>query len=81
MTRSPDQLLPTLHWRKFSPIDRDHPVLELVDSGVTILDVTVTAAGAFEIAFHPGASNRDYDLEMLEGLIANAKEQLLPDSA
>ena len=52
-----------LRWRKFSPIDRDFPIYELMDGEVIVLDVTKGKNGSFEIGFHEGqASGRVFDL-------------------
>lgn len=65
-----------LRWRKFSPIDRDFPIYELVDGDVVILDVTRNENETFEIAFHQGASGRVLDLGALERMIAEVKRLL-----
>ena len=62
-----------LRWRKFSPIDRDFPIYELVHGEVIILEVTKGELGSLELAFHDGASGRVFDLGEIERLIAEVK--------
>ena len=63
-----------LRWRRFSPIDRDFPIFELVDGEVIILDVTKgERSGTLEITFHEGASGRICDLGTIESLIVEVK--------
>lgn len=65
-----------LRWRKFSPIDRDFPIYELMDGDVIVLDVTKGKNESLEIAFHEGASGRIFDLSTIEGHIAEVKSLL-----
>ena len=68
-----------LRWRKFSPIDRDFPIDELLDGDLIILDVTKGDSQKLEIAFHDGASGRVFDLETIERLVAEVKQALERD--
>ena len=65
-----------LRLRKFSPIDRDYPIYEVVDGDCVLLDVGRTDDGAYEVAFHAGASGRVMSLAVLERMIAEARELL-----
>ncbi|MGK3997597.1 hypothetical protein [Sorangium sp. So ce1024] len=71
----------TLRWRKFSPIDRDFPIYELVDGDTIVLDLTRDEDGNFEVAFHDGARGRSLDLATLERLLEEAKNFLLREEA
>jgi hypothetical protein len=66
----------TLRWRKFSPIDRDFPIYELVDGDQVVLDLTRNERGDFEVSFHEGASGRVFELVALDELLAEAKRLL-----
>ena len=68
-----------LRWRRFSPLDRVSPILELVDGDITLLDVTLDPQGELEIAFHEGAANREYQLAAIEELLRQAKKILRED--
>ena len=48
----------SIHFRKFAPIDREHPIFELVDGDTVLLAIGATDDGVFEIAVHEGAANR-----------------------
>jgi len=61
-----------LHWRKFSPVDREQPIFELVDVDIVILDIT-RSDGAVEIAFHQGAAGRTFDFDTLRTLLDEGK--------
>ena len=54
-----------LRLRKFSPIDRDHPIYEVVDGDCVLLDIGRIDDGAYEIAIHADASGRVIALEVL----------------
>ena len=69
-----------LRWRRFSPIDRDFPIYELLDDDVIVLDVTKDEHGTLTMAFHEGASGRVLDLEVIEQLIAEVKKLLEKDA-
>lgn len=66
----------SLRWRKFSPLDRDSPIFELLAGDVVILDVAIRDPGSFEIAFHSGASGRILDIDDFEKMLGEAKELL-----
>jgi hypothetical protein len=70
-----------LRWRKFSPIDREFPVYELLEGEVVVLDITRDENLGFEIAFHQGASGRVFDLATIERMIAEAKILLEKEEA
>ncbi|MCA9549495.1 MAG: hypothetical protein KC933_05620 [Myxococcales bacterium] len=59
----------SVHFRKFSPIDRDHPIFELVDGNDVLLDVGATDDGVVEVAIHEGAINRVFVIADLQGLL------------
>jgi hypothetical protein len=65
-----------LRWRKFSPIDRDWPIFELVAGEVIILDVTKGNDASLEIVFHEGALGRSFDLPTIERFLAEVKTLL-----
>lgn len=68
-----------LRWRKFSPIDRDFPIYELVDGDQVVLDLTRNVRGDFEVSFHEGASGRILELAALDELLAEGKTLLLQE--
>jgi hypothetical protein len=46
------------HFRKFSPIDREHPIFELVEDDTVLFDISRSDAGEVEVALHAGGANR-----------------------
>jgi hypothetical protein len=70
-----------LRWRKFSPIDRDWPIFELIDRDVVLLDVTKGDDLSLKVAFHGGASGRELDLVTLESLLEQVKVLLANETA
>jgi len=51
-----------IHFRKFAPVDREHPIFELVEGDTVLLDVGATDDGVLEIAIHKGAANKIFSL-------------------
>jgi hypothetical protein len=70
-----------LRWRKFSPVDREFSIYELMDGDVVILDVTKGEHHSLEIAFHDGASGRVLDLVEIERLLSEVKILLANEKA
>ena len=62
-----------MHFRKFSPIDREYPIFELVDANAVLLDISKNDDGIVEIAFHEALRGRVLDLEHLERLLAEGR--------
>lgn len=52
------QITSDIRIRKFSPIDRDYPIFEVLVGDKVILDVSKDENGNDEIAFHDAVSNR-----------------------
>ncbi len=67
-----------LRLRKFSPIDREYPIYEIVQGQVSLFDVGRNDAGDYEIAFHPASSGKILSLDAVKALIREA-EQLLSE--
>jgi len=62
-----------MRYRKFSPINREHPIFELVDGDVVLFDVSRSDEGKAEIAFHDGVRGRILELRTLERLLAEGR--------
>ncbi len=62
--------------RKFSPIDREFPIYEILDGDQQIVDVTRSNAGEYEISFHETSVGRVLPLLPLIALITEAQELL-----
>lgn len=61
------------HFRRFSPIDREHPIYELVEGDTVLLDVSATDAGEVEVALHEGGANRIFAHDELLRLLAEGR--------
>jgi hypothetical protein len=70
-----------LRWRKFSPIDREYPIYELMAGEVVLLDLALRDDGGIEVGFHGGATGRVLDLAVLEDMIRQGKQLLQEDLA
>lgn len=63
-----------LKLQKFAPIDREHPIIEIVDeAGDVLFDLSRNDAGVLEMGFHPALSNRVLPYERVMELIEKAK--------
>ena len=63
-----------MHFRKFSPIDRESPIFELVDGVVVLFDVSKNDQGVLEVAFHEGSTGRVLEFELLQELLAKGRK-------
>ena len=62
---------------KFSPIDREYPVYELIDeNNDVLLDVSRSNEGVYEIALHEGSVGRVLPLDDVLLLIQRARALL-----
>lgn len=66
-----------LRLQKFTPIDREHPIYEVVDDERNVLlDVTRSSEGDWEILMHSDSVGRVLPLTEVMGLIARARRLL-----
>jgi hypothetical protein len=68
-----------LHFRKFSPIDREHPIYELVEGDTVLLDIGATDADEIEVALHEGGANKIFSHDELLQLLADGRRLVDPD--
>lgn len=69
-----------LKLQKFSPIDRQYPVIEIIDErNDVLLDVSRNDEGMLEVCFHSSASNRVLPYDELMARIEQAKVRALAD--
>jgi hypothetical protein len=62
-----------MHFRRFSAIDRENPISELVDGTTILLDVSKNDQGTLEVAFHGALQGRVLSLELLERLLGEGR--------
>ena len=65
-----------LRLRKFSPIDREYPIYEIVVGDDVLFDVGRNDAGDFEFASHPASGGRVVPLLDIITLMQEAKRML-----
>ena len=66
-----------LRLRKFTPIDREYPIYEVVDEQDRVFfDVARTDETTYEVAFHEAVSGAVLPLDDVEQMIAKAKALL-----
>ncbi len=62
-----------IHFRKFTDINRENPLFELVDGEIVLLDIGLSDAGVLEVAFHEAISNRVFKAEELSNFLDEGK--------
>lgn len=70
--------LANARFRKFSPIDRERPIFELVCEDVVLFDVARNDDGIVEVAIHEAAANKLFALEDLLAVL-DAGRQCVDD--
>ena len=65
-----------LHWRKFTAIDREYPILELVEVDQVLLDLGISDEGVWELSIHSSGGGKVMTLELFESMILSGKEIL-----
>jgi hypothetical protein len=66
----------SLRFRKFSPIDREYPIFELVEGENVLLDVGATDDGLMEVAIHAAAANKLFRYDQLMELLIKGQKLL-----
>ncbi len=66
----------SLRFRKFSPIDREYPIFELVEGENVLLDVGATDDGLLEVAIHAAAANKLFRYDQLMELLIQGQKLL-----
>lgn len=69
----------SFHFRKFTDINRDYPLFELLDGETIIFDIGLSDEGSLEIAFHEGASNRVLKLDEFLKLLEEGRKLVAKD--
>ena len=66
----------SLRFRKFSPIDREYPIFELVEGENVLLDIGATDDGLLEVAIHAAAVNKLFRYDQLMELLIKGQKLL-----
>ena len=64
------------HFEKFSPIDREYPIFELVDGNDILFDISANDDGIIDVAFNSPACNRLFTYDQLMLLLEKGKKLL-----
>lgn len=70
------QYVKNIQFRKFSPIDREYPIFELVEGDDVLLDVSVSDDGVLEVALHEAGGGKIFTLDDLHAILLHGKRLL-----
>ena len=70
-----------VRFRKFSPVDRESPIFELVEGDDVLLDVSSSDAGVLEVALHEASRGKVFKLDDLYAILMQGKRLLEEDMA
>jgi len=62
------------HFRKFSPIDREYPIYELIEKDRVLLDISANDDGVIEVAIHEASVNRIFEFEQLNRILMEGRK-------
>jgi hypothetical protein len=65
-----------LHLRKFSPIDREYPIFEVLDGETPLFDISRADDGREELALHEGGAGKVIALDEFLSIVAEARSRL-----
>jgi len=69
-----------LRVRRFSPVDREYPIFEVIDGDEILFDLSKTDEGVAEIAFHAAVSGRVLRLQEVLAAMSSAQGMLDSDA-
>jgi hypothetical protein len=75
------QYVKNVRWRKFSPLDRDYPIFEVVEGDDVLLDVSVSDDGVVEVALHEAGGGKIFKLDDLHAILTQGKRLLEEEMA
>jgi hypothetical protein len=75
------QYVKNVRFRKFSPIDRDYPIFELVEGDSVLLDISVSDEGVVEVALHAAGTGKVFTLNDLQAILLQGKRLLEEETA
>ena len=65
-----------VRFRKFSPVDREYPIFELVEGDDVLLDVSVSDDEVLEVAVHEASIGKIFKLDDLHAILLHGKRLL-----
>ena len=76
-----EQKITDYRLRKFSPIDRDTPIFEVIYEDKIVLDISKNEDnGSYEVMFYADAANKSITVELLNEIIEKGKELIESDA-
>ena len=70
-----------VRFRKFSPVDREYPIFELVEGDDVLLDVSSSDDGVLEVALHEASRGKVFKLDDLYAILMQGKRLLEEEMA
>ena len=70
------QYVKHVRFRKFSPVDREYPIFELVEEDRVLLDVSSSDDGVLEVALHEASVGKIFKLDDLHAILMQGKRLL-----
>jgi hypothetical protein len=70
-----------VRFRKFSPVDREYPIFELVEGDDVLLDVSVSDDEVLEVAVHKASIGKIFKLDDLHAILIQGKRLLEEEMA
>jgi hypothetical protein len=70
-----------VRFRKFSPVDREYPIFELVEGDDVLLDVSVSDDEVLEVAVHEASIGKIFKLDDLHAILIQGKRLLEEEMA
>jgi hypothetical protein len=70
-----------VQFRKFSPVDREYPIFELVEGDDVMLDVSSSDDGVLEVALHEASIGKVFKLDDLHVILTQGKRLLEEEMA
>jgi len=65
-----------VRFRKFSPVDPEYPIFELVEGDKVLLDVSSNDDGVLEVALHEASRGKIFKLDDLHAILMQGKRLL-----
>src|SRR5262249_48536860 len=75
------QYVKHVRFRKFSPVDREYPIFELVEGDNVLLDVSSNDDRVLEVALHEASIGKIFKLDDLHAILMQGKRLLEEDMA
>src|SRR5215510_12133987 len=75
------QYVKQVRFRKFSPVDREYPIFELVEGDDVLLDVSSSDDGVLEVALHEASKGKVFKLDDLHAILMQGNRLLEEEMA